>query len=227
VNATIATAKLNFQIECDRREAAVRSARTGFDQLRQEWAETSGRFAEEFKWAYIELQSTKSDYEALSAGYDRDLQRLKESSRDAQQKAYLEGHLLEDASIKGVGRGRKSTLASYGIETAEDLNLSDLESVPGFGPTLIGDLLNWKRSVLSRFVYNPAKAVSPAEVRALQMRYNAPRQKRQRTLRAGDEKLQEITARANRELADIKKRIEQSLYRLAHAEVDLEECRRF
>ena len=47
---------------------------------------------------------------------------------------------MDSAVISGIGPGRKATLQSYGIETAEDINDQAVLAVPGFGDGLTSRL---------------------------------------------------------------------------------------
>jgi DNA-binding helix-hairpin-helix protein with protein kinase domain len=56
-----------------------------------------------------------------------------------------------------------ATLASYGIETAADVDASIAGKVLGFGPARTADLLAWRAQVESLFRFDPSKGVDPAD----------------------------------------------------------------
>jgi hypothetical protein len=66
-----------------------------------------------------------------------------------------------------VGDGRKATLRSYGIETAADIERSRIESISGFGPVIVGELLGWRASIERHFVFDSTRPINPADIRAI------------------------------------------------------------
>jgi DNA-binding helix-hairpin-helix protein with protein kinase domain len=111
---------------------------------------------------YLELANTHS---ALPAKERQKLDVLEQRKRQLQLVKHMESHLIDRAKIKGIGQGRKATLASFGVENAWDVQQQNITSVPGFGPSLASDLLSWARSVERKFVFN---ASSPTDPRAIQ-----------------------------------------------------------
>ena len=92
------------------------------------------------------------------------LQTLENKKRDLQMQKLLEAHKLSNANIDNIGDGRKMTLRSFGIETAWDVKSHSIKMVPGFGPVLTKKLMDWRRSVESRFKFNPNIPTDPAEI---------------------------------------------------------------
>jgi DNA-binding helix-hairpin-helix protein with protein kinase domain len=92
---------------------------------------------------YIELQATE---EALIARY-------RSERRERQLQAFLSGFDLSKAKIRGIGPAKLAVLRSYGIDNASDIIRSRLLAIPGFGPENTKPLLEWRREVERRFVY--------------------------------------------------------------------------
>jgi len=91
--------------------------------------------------------------EALAA-YRRGLVEQSSARRAYAVEAWLEGHLIRDASIAQIGRTRVAMLASFGIETAADvvrLMQNPGYAIPGFGQRLLNNLWYWAADVQSRF----------------------------------------------------------------------------
>jgi DNA-binding helix-hairpin-helix protein with protein kinase domain len=57
---------------------------------------------------------------------------------------FLRRSVIRHASISGIGPSRSAILASFGIETAADVDYSTVHRVPGFGPELTRRVVNWK-----------------------------------------------------------------------------------
>ena len=46
-----------------------------------------------------------------------------------------------------IGSARKAVLASFGIETAADVNQSKVLAIQGFGPGLVAELMAWRQGL--------------------------------------------------------------------------------
>ena len=111
-----------------------------------------------------ELLRVKDQLSQLPVLLNQRMQQLKNDQQRIQLEKYLDRIEIEDANIEGIGKGRKQTLASYGIETAADIDYSKLHSVPGFGPKLTNALISWRDGLASRFRFDPARGPDPNDV---------------------------------------------------------------
>jgi DNA-binding helix-hairpin-helix protein with protein kinase domain len=89
-------------------------------------------------------------------------------------------------------------LASYGIETAADVDGDKILKIPGFGPALTGELVQWRRAHERNFRFNPSEPVERRDVDAIDRELETRRQTLLSALRQGPDTLrrlsQEITA---------------------------------
>jgi DNA-binding helix-hairpin-helix protein with protein kinase domain len=67
--------------------------------------------------------------------------------------------------VSGVGQSRITQLASFGIESAGDIDRDAIMQVPGFGPHLADKLCTWRDDLKKQFRFNPASAMRPADLR--------------------------------------------------------------
>lgn len=109
--------------------------------------------------------------ESLRAQFDRELESRISALRQQHQDSYLRSWLIADASITGIGPGRTSTLASYGIETAADISPGRLNGISGFGPVLRSSLLAWKDSLLSHYRIPPDGQIAKGEEKTILTKY--------------------------------------------------------
>ena len=72
---------------------------------------------------------------------------LENNKRAAQLHRYLDRYLIANAKIKKIGSGRKAVLASFGIETAADVDQYKILAIQGFGPGLVAELMAWKQGL--------------------------------------------------------------------------------
>lgn len=101
------------------------------------------------------LEEAHRDYANLDSERAARLAAYQSARRSIHLERFLESHLIRRANLTGIGQLKQATLASYGIETAADIDPAKIYQIHGFGPVLVGTLEHWRRQVTSRFVYNP------------------------------------------------------------------------
>lgn len=101
-----------------------------------------------------DLAKTIAEYEDLPKNKTQALLQLKTDRRNRHLNVYLDKFLLRDASISGIGDAKKTTLISFGIETAADVKKEDIVSIIGFGEATAEKLLGWRFNLEKRFAYN-------------------------------------------------------------------------
>ena len=83
-----------------------------------------------------------------------------------QREAFLQQYFISDATIEGIGTTRKATLASFGIETAADIERDAIFQVPGFGEKLTTRLICSRQEIEKQFIFNPAIGLPPRELQS-------------------------------------------------------------
>jgi DNA-binding helix-hairpin-helix protein with protein kinase domain len=110
-----------------------------------------------FNNVYVSIKNWYIEYKDLANQYQVE-------RRASLLKIYLERYFIENAEISNIGKKRALVLASYGIETAADVSEYGVASIPGFGPVLTQNLVEWRNTLEARFQrYNP----SPQDLAAL------------------------------------------------------------
>ena len=93
-------------------------------------------------------------------------------------------------------------LASYGIETAADIDYGKIIQMPGFGEVLTSELVKWRQGHERNFRFNPNEPVDQRDIHAVDRELAARRQILLTTLRQGPDTLrrlsQEISAARSR-----------------------------
>jgi DNA-binding helix-hairpin-helix protein with protein kinase domain len=113
------------------------------------------------------ITAYKNHEEALSL----ELMLMRSNRETRQRQAYLERFSIQSANIYGIGPSRTATLISFGIETAADINKTDIGRISGFGYSLTADLIKWRHKHESRFKYDPTPNTQDvADERALRGR---------------------------------------------------------
>lgn len=102
-----------------------------------------------------DLRAWIDQHQELDRRLATDLQRLTINRRQRHLDAYLDRFRIRDASITGIGPSKAAVLASFGVETAADVDASKILSIPGFGDQLTKNLLDWRLQKERSFAYNP------------------------------------------------------------------------
>lgn len=131
-----------------------------FETVDQEYAKAAAAWLQaagdaRFKAAKAKLLDAKRQYESLADEEKRRLDAAQQDRRNRRLHSWLENFQISKASIKGIGTSRAATLASFGIETAAEVELGRLLRIPGFGPRNSQPLLDWRRRLESKFRYDP------------------------------------------------------------------------
>jgi DNA-binding helix-hairpin-helix protein with protein kinase domain len=147
------------------------------------------------------LSETKIKLQGLPAEEQRRIAEHNANRHDSQLHAYLEAFPIRRATIRGVGPAKLAALASYGIDTAADIVLGRIVSVPGFGESTALPLLQWRQRVASRFVFRAQmSAIELQEVQRIRQSSAAQASQMRTTLLKGASDLQRaaltLTARA-------------------------------
>lgn len=102
------------------------------------------------------LEADATEYRGLNEEKAKALTRLSTERHSRQLHDYLDNFLIQRATISGIGHAKTTMLASYGIESAADIKTNVILNIPGFGPATAGKLMDWRKKLEGKFVYNPA-----------------------------------------------------------------------
>jgi DNA-binding helix-hairpin-helix protein with protein kinase domain len=108
---------------------ARREAEQAWHKAQEAWSRQPGNT--NYLDAKSEAMSFVRDLNSLSDEEKRELQRLEDNKRKAQLERYLDRHPIKTARIRKIGSGRKAVLASFGIETAADVEPHRVAAVQG------------------------------------------------------------------------------------------------
>src|SRR6266404_6911725 len=168
----------------------------------------------------MSLTQKKIEYLGLSALRNRKLKGLEDERKDRQLYRYLDRLRIVREDISGIGPSRRTTLLSYGIETAADLTSKAILSVPGFGPVYASKLLGWRKSLESRFVFDPAEGVNPADIQAAEQEIASARLRLERDLANAPNELRRICREIEAARSSLQASVHEGLRTLAQAEID-------
>ncbi len=161
-----------------------------FTRLHGLWSQQAGDSS--YRKKVKELETLWKEHLEMPSFRVRQLAALTSGRRDAQRQRFLDQHRIARVKIPGISHDRTATLQSFGIETAWDVNPRDILRIPGFGPKLTQALLEWRRSVEARFVFDPSKGVDPADIASMDRDIAARQDQIRQALLAGAGELERI-----------------------------------
>ena len=174
-----------------------------------------------FEITRTSLKSTKRQLDDLKPQYEAELQSLRVDSQRRQRDSYLQRLFISDYKIEKIGDGRVALLASYGIETAFDIEYDRVRSINTFGHKTTSCLVQWKREMESKFKFDPSQAVSPVENQALITKYIQLKGNCESEILKGLARLKQIKLDEQKLLSEFKANIATAVHKVAQAESDL------
>ena len=200
----------------------MRARRGQLRQLQAAWHATVSRADNEYKRLQRELNAARIQIGQLKGEYEIALRKLERSTVERQQAAYLQSKFISEHKIESISVGRQATLASYGIETANDIEYNRVLGVPGVGPHVTNILCTWRTEMLRQFRPDRSQGVPLAERRALLLQYAQVRQQCELKLHRGPRQLRELNSALHATLQSLGEQIVTATVFLAQAEADLE-----
>ena len=219
-SARMETRSLYHQERLRRRRQWL-SRKSQWKNVATEWKSMAFHYCTEFEEAYMKLAGIYHQLQTLEVRYEEDRQRMEGEKLVRQHDAFLRGLFVSTADIDGVGPAWTAWLASYGIETAYDLEAPRLARMLGFSQDLVDALLAWRRKVETQFHFDESQGVPAVDLEALARKYLHMRKELEKSLREGLETLRSAAGKAGVALSVIDKRMTQAEIALARAKADL------
>ncbi|MBL8529797.1 MAG: hypothetical protein JNL68_19115 [Burkholderiales bacterium] len=172
-------------------QRACAATKADWDTHLARWKREASRdaFTEKLK----ALGAARAELADLPNQRRRRLAKLEAERELRQRERYLDRFRIDRTRIRGIGPGRTVMLASYGIETALDVDRSKILQIPGFGETLTSELVGWRRQHERNFRFNPSEPVDRHDVEAIDRNLEARRQKLLADLRQGPDILRRLS----------------------------------
>jgi DNA-binding helix-hairpin-helix protein with protein kinase domain len=179
-----------------RRDPAASAARA---TARAEWEELLARWRREasgdgFEQRRSYLVSCSKELADLPNRRSQGLLALEAGREASQFRRHLDRFRIAGANITGIGPGRASMLASYGIETAADISRKAIADVPGFNRMLTLELVRWRRDKEASFRFNANEPVDRRDIEAMDVLVAARRRELLSELREGPASLRSLAA---------------------------------
>lgn len=196
-----------------------RAAETQYRTLKGRWDKDAmdHRFVSKRR----ELEGFRNEWREIPNLRQRRYRELEQEREKAQLKRFLEMFTIDQATIPGIGSGRKSMLESYNVETAWDITDHNVLRVPGFGPALTMKLKEWRRSVERKFRFDPSKGVDPRDIAALDREMADLKRKLEQHLIMGPTELMQIRNQIMAQRNSLEQQVNDACQLMVQAETDM------
>jgi len=217
----ILTLVSSFKKEMNRRVAEASAKRQMLEQAQTQWDTLADYCPIRFDAIRIDLMNVKSDAIGISAKFAKEREQLEHNRRLEQLEEFLDGHLIRDSPIHGIGPGRLASLLSFGIETAADTpRIQDLR-IPGIGPAIKDELTQWRYKLICEFRFDPNRSLPTSQLQMLVAKFRAAQKQCESRLLVGEEELTHLIERSRIELNAIGERIQKLVAEVRQADADL------
>ncbi|MBD2745987.1 hypothetical protein IC232_04660 [Microvirga sp. BT688] len=176
--------------------------------------------ADEFSRQKASIQTLREGWDKLPALSRRKHDELKQNQWALQRRRFLEGFLITDARIDGMSNERRAFLASYGIETAADLDIARFNAVPGLPTRTLDSLIAWRTSIEQDFLFNPNLPVDPVDIARVDRELLAERRRLESQMRNGLANLKQIRRDIEAARRTLKEPTERAYRHYAQAQID-------
>jgi DNA-binding helix-hairpin-helix protein with protein kinase domain len=204
-----------------KRKQALQTAHEDLQAAEAEWQQLAARYRTDFDKMKRKLKELRDRYKKLQSEYEAERTRLDSNKEEYFRGQFLRTKFLSDHKIPGIGPNREVLLASYGIETAFDIDKEKLAVVRGVGPVLTKKLLDWRKRMAAEFRFDPQAVVPEPELRSVVLKYKQLEEGLRTQLQRGAAELEAMAGRTEQQLRGIVTRIEALMLRVAQAESDL------
>lgn len=138
------------------------------------------------------LKTLRDRWNGIPGIKARQLAILGQEREREQRRQYLETFYVDRSTIPGIGPGRQAMLNAYNIETAWDVTEQGVMQVPGFGPSLTGNLVAWRQVIEQGFRFDSSRGVDPRELAKLERKMDEERGTILQSIRVGQAQLAQL-----------------------------------
>ena len=210
---------LGRTVPASRERRDLEKARKDWQALKPAWNAPAGM--PHFADVRRELDLKKGQHDDLPNERAKRLQRLSEHIKQRQLEEYLDRFPIATARIRGIGPAKVAMLASYGINTAGDIELYKVLAVPGFGEVTTRKVLAWRQWHERTFRFDPHRGISPSDSALVERDIALTRAAIERDLSAGLARLKAIAASADARRSALEGQAAEIMDRYAQAAADV------
>ncbi|HON51245.1 MAG TPA: hypothetical protein PKW18_04455 [Candidatus Sumerlaeota bacterium] len=183
----------------EKRKKTIDEIKLSFKMAESEWKEFISQWDKllknkrwTFQTKYDELVFAKLQFYDIEKRCEQELKEKNSQKENIQKTRYLDKFRIDCGKVPCIGYVRSSMLASYGIETAADIDQNKIMSIPGFGEVLTYNLLQWRESHEKNFRFNPNEPIDEHIIETIKQKYKKQQEPLITKLKQGHVELKEI-----------------------------------
>lgn len=150
---------------------------------------------------------------------------IKGERQRAALRVYLQRFRLRQYKIPQIGPSRLTTILSFGIETAADIDRGSLTRA-GLPSNAVDELIYWRQMQESHFKFDPNQPLSASEIQDVERRVHDKIKKLKEEAASIEVKLNEASSQAGLKLRVLEAKIQQLNHKREQARVDLQALQR-
>ncbi len=174
-------------------ESEVRATGARLQAIQDRWQREASE--DPFRTKLSDLKKLAEEHGQLPNRKQQKIRELEKDLYNVQLRHYLERYAIASADIPHVKDNRKAMLSSYGIDDAADVTVTAVEAVPGFGQFLTEQMMTWRRSLESKFKFDPRRGIDQADLQRVEQEIAKRRTEIELMLSRGQIELTEIRRR--------------------------------
>ena len=120
-----------------------------------------------------QFNDAKNEYDRVQGAFLKELEKIKQTARDRQMTEFLENFSIAKVKHSGIHNSLIVNLKSHGIETAADIVRDAVLGVRGFGEKRTDTLINWRRQMELKFVFDPSRQISQQDRDGARLKFSA------------------------------------------------------
>jgi DNA-binding helix-hairpin-helix protein with protein kinase domain len=201
-------------------QGRYREIDTRWQQAEHNWRERTG--ANSLITLRANLEQSVEEFRGLNAAKAAAHVRLTTERRKRQLNDFLDRFLIARVAIPGIGPAKTATLASFGIESAADIDRNAILAISGFGSATADKLMDWRAMHEKRFQYNPAPLPADAQAAAkVETEFSAKASELAKRISGGQGELEQLANAVRQRLSSEDSFVSEVATRRAQLEVDL------
>src|SRR5262249_25243451 len=206
--------------EYRRRLHALANAESGLRRAEHDWQRLRGEHRRDDELIRKRLDQVFAQCWKLERGFQNESHNLEKNREVVMREQHLRNCFISEADIPGIGATRKQLLASFGIETASDIEPGHIDMIKGFGKVLTANLMAWKQQMIKEFHFDPQTKPPEGELRTLALKYQHLQQSLFAQLEIGAADLERLALGSDQELRAREPELRQSAAAWLQAKAD-------
>lgn len=204
---------------------SLRQTESQMQSVRAEQQSIISAYNHEFLTHASSLNKVVQSLRNIAAIRAECLQSVKGERQQVAMNAHLQRYRIRQYKIPQIGPSRLTTILSFGIETAADINPSVLAGI-GLPSNAVYELLDWRSRRESTFKFDPNQPLSSAENHDVERRAQEKIKKLREEAASIEVKINEATSRAQLKLRPLEAQIHQLARKRDQAKADLQNYER-